>query len=123
MKTVDLYKEIEDIADRLEDIRILLYNNAEHIANFEEEFKNFDDNMFRLQSELRNLVSDELDFYNDEEHSETYKVDRQIIKILSSIIHLNKLGVTVLAEDDNARIEITGKGADNDLDNKCVKIF
>lgn len=123
MKTVDLYREIENIADRLEDIRILLYNNAEHIANFEEEFKNFDDNMFRLQSELRNLVSDELEFYDDEEHTETYKIDMQIIKILSAIIHLNKLGVTVLAEDNNAKIEITGKGADNDLDNKRVKIF
>lgn len=65
MKTVDLYKEIMSMADRLEDIRILLYNNSEHIANFEEEFKNFDDNMFRLQSELRNLVSDELEFYED----------------------------------------------------------
>ena len=64
MKTVDLYKEIIDIADRLEDIRMLLYNSAEHIANFEEDFKNFDDNMFRLQSELRNLVSDELEFYD-----------------------------------------------------------
>lgn len=64
MKTADLYKEIMNIADRLEDIRMLLYNNAEHIANFEEDFKNFDDNMFRLQSELRNLVYDKLELYD-----------------------------------------------------------
>lgn len=67
MKTVDLYKEIQSIADRLEDIRMLLYNNAEHRGNFEEEFQNFDDNMFRLQNELRNLVSDELELYDNEE--------------------------------------------------------
>ena len=36
-------------------------------GNFEEEFQNFDDNMFRLQSELRNLVSDELELYDNEE--------------------------------------------------------
>ena len=67
MKTVDLYKEIQNIADRLEDIRMLLCNNAEHRGNFEEEFQNFDDDMFRLQSELRNLVSDELELYDNEE--------------------------------------------------------
>lgn len=67
METVDLYKEIQNIADRLEDIRMLLYNNAEHRNNFEEEFQNFDDDMFRLQSELRNLVSDELELYDNEE--------------------------------------------------------
>lgn len=67
METVDLYKEIQSIADRLEDIRMLLYNNAEHRGNFEEEFQNFDDNIFRLQSELRNLVSDELELYDNEE--------------------------------------------------------
>ena len=33
----------------------------------EEEFQNFDDNMFRLQSELRNLVSDELELYDNTE--------------------------------------------------------
>lgn len=67
MKTVDLYKEIQNIADRLEDIRMLLYKSAEHRGNFEEDFQNFDDNMFRLQSELRNLVSDELELYDNEE--------------------------------------------------------
>lgn len=67
MKTVDLYKEIYNIADRLEDIRMLLYSSAEHRGNFEEDFQNFDDNMFRLQSELRNLVSDELELYDNEE--------------------------------------------------------
>lgn len=67
MKTVDLYKEIQNIADRLEDIRMLLYNNTKHRGNFEEEFQNFDDDMFRLQSELRNLVSDELELYDNEE--------------------------------------------------------
>lgn len=36
-------------------------------GNFEEDFQNFDDNMFRLQSELRNLVSDELELYDNEE--------------------------------------------------------
>ena len=36
-------------------------------GNFEEEFQNFDDNMFRLQSELRNLVSDELELYDNTE--------------------------------------------------------
>jgi hypothetical protein len=36
-------------------------------GNFEEDFQNFDDDMFRLQSELRNLVSDELELYDNEE--------------------------------------------------------
>ena len=67
MKVINLYKEIQNIADRLEDIRILLYNSSEHIAIVEEDFQNFDDNMFRLQSELRNLVSDELEFYDNTE--------------------------------------------------------
>lgn len=64
MEVKTLYKEIIDIADRLEEIRMLLYNSSEHIANFEEEFKNFDDNMFHVQSEVRNLVPEEiLEFY------------------------------------------------------------
>ena len=46
---------------------MLLYNSAEHRGKFEEEFQNFDDNMFRLQSELRNLVSDELELYDNTE--------------------------------------------------------
>lgn len=71
--TVELYREIMDIADRLDEIRFELWNNKEHQNNFiiyEEGYKDFDNKMFTLQIKVRNLVSDELEFYGIETREE-----------------------------------------------------
>ena len=49
------YQEIENMADRLEELRLELYQNQEHkkVMDDESEFKCMDDELFHLQYQLR----------------------------------------------------------------------
>ncbi len=59
-ETEKLYSELCNIASRIEDIRVILYNNRVH-RQLCEDWKTKDDILFRIQSELRN--SDDEDNY------------------------------------------------------------
>ena len=53
------YQEIKNMADRLEELRIELFQNKEHreqVMDDESEFEYVDDKMFHLQSQLRDLA-------------------------------------------------------------------
>lgn len=53
------YQEIKNMADRLEELRLELYQNQEHkekVMDDESEFEYVDDKMFSLQSQLRELA-------------------------------------------------------------------
>lgn len=67
MDVKDLYMEIEETADRLEDIRKALYVNKEHREHMNDStaFEEFNDELFKIQSDLRNLVEYELELFFD----------------------------------------------------------
>ena len=53
------YQEIKNMADRLEELRLELYQNKEHkeyVMDDESEFEYVDNKMFSLQSQLRDLA-------------------------------------------------------------------
>lgn len=53
------YQEIKNIADRVEELRLELYQNKEHkeyVMDDESEFEYVDNKMFSLQSQLRDLA-------------------------------------------------------------------
>lgn len=53
------YQEIKNIADRVEELRLELFQNKEHrecVMDDESEFEYVDDKMFSLQSQLRDLA-------------------------------------------------------------------
>lgn len=53
------YQEIKNMADRLEELRLELYQNKEHkeyVMDDESEFEYVDNKMFSLQSQLRELA-------------------------------------------------------------------
>jgi hypothetical protein len=53
------YQEIKNMADRLEELRLELYQNKEHrkqVMDDESEFEYVDNKMFFLQSQLRDLA-------------------------------------------------------------------
>lgn len=53
------YQEIKNIADRVEELRLELFQNKEHreyVMDDESEFKYVDNKMFSLQSQLRDLA-------------------------------------------------------------------
>ena len=53
------YQEIKNIADRLEELRLELFQNKEHreyVMDDESEFEYVDNKMFSLQSQLRDLA-------------------------------------------------------------------
>lgn len=55
---MDKYKELKAIADRLEDLRVELFNSPEHKNNVDKElFEEIDDTLFRVQSEIRNIYN------------------------------------------------------------------
>lgn len=55
---VKQYKELEQIANRIEEIRIELYNSLEHQENMidDEELEEVNDQLFLFQSDIRSLV-------------------------------------------------------------------
>lgn len=53
------YQEIKNMADRLEELRLELYQNKEHrkqVMDDESEFEYVDNKMFFLQAQLRDLA-------------------------------------------------------------------
>lgn len=53
------YQEIKNMADRLEELRLELYQNKEHreyVMDDESEFEYVDNKIFSLQSQLRDLA-------------------------------------------------------------------
>lgn len=53
------YQEIKNMADRLEELRLELFQNKEHreqVMDDESEFKYVDNKIFSLQSQLRDLA-------------------------------------------------------------------
>lgn len=52
------YQMLKMIADEIESIRLFLFTNQEHRENLDDakDFEFCDDTLFRLQSEVRNLV-------------------------------------------------------------------
>ena len=55
---VKQYKELEQIANRIEEIRIELYNSLEHRENMidDEGLEETNDQLFSLQSDIHSLV-------------------------------------------------------------------
>lgn len=55
---VKQYKELEQIANRIEEIRVELYNSLEHRENMidDEELEEVNDQLFLFQSDIRSLV-------------------------------------------------------------------
>jgi len=55
---VKQYKELEQIANRIEEIRIELYNSSEHRENMfdNEELEEINDQLFNIQSDIHSLV-------------------------------------------------------------------
>lgn len=53
------YKELVEIAKRIEEIRIELYNSPEHKKNmfWEEEFEDVNNQLFKIQSELCDTIN------------------------------------------------------------------
>lgn len=58
MNSEELYRELRGIACRIEEIRVLLYNDTAHHSTFQDEdFKSFDDGLFHIQSDLRDFAN------------------------------------------------------------------
>lgn len=55
---VKQYKELEQIANRIEEIRVELYNSLEHRENMidDEELEEINDQLFILQSDIHSLI-------------------------------------------------------------------
>lgn len=54
------YQEIKNMADRLEELRLELYQSQEHkekVMDDESEFKYVDDKLFHLQSQLKDIAN------------------------------------------------------------------
>ena len=54
------YQEIKDMADRLEELRLELYQSQEHkekVMDDESDFEYVDDKLFHLQSQLRDIAN------------------------------------------------------------------
>lgn len=53
------YEELVAIAKRIEEIRIELYNSPEHKENmfWEEEFEDVNNQLFKIQSELWDIIN------------------------------------------------------------------
>lgn len=50
------YLEIKEMANKLEELRLALWQNQEHRKCVDEDFQYVDDKMFLLQSQLRDLA-------------------------------------------------------------------
>lgn len=55
---VKQYKELEQIANRIEEVRIELYNSSGHRENMidDEELEEINDQLFNIQSDIHSLV-------------------------------------------------------------------
>lgn len=63
---IKLYEELLEIADRVEEIRVELYTNLKHKDQMidDESFKNVNDQLFRFQSDLRQVVREDINIDN-----------------------------------------------------------